>query len=169
MADTQPLAADIMAVKSTDTAPALSADPSPATTDAKKEAEVSKTAETVEAATDPVSDPKQEEKIGSQAEASTEKQATTAASTETPASSVVVDKTRPKDFEGEISTNNEIPSQATLKKIEDYIVLDGHGKSHTFKSLYSGPNSSRRVLIIFIRHFFCGVSLLFYPSQPTPE
>ena len=68
-----------------------------------------------------------------------------------------VDKSKPEDFEGEVLTNNEIPSPETIKKIEDYIVLDKDGRSHAFKTLYSGPNVARRVLMIFIRHFFCGV------------
>ncbi|KAH7325819.1 AhpC/TSA antioxidant enzyme-domain-containing protein [Stachybotrys elegans] len=67
-----------------------------------------------------------------------------------------VDKSMPEDFDGEVSTTNELPSAEIVKKIENYIVLDRDGKSHTFKSLYSGPNVARRVLAIFVRHFFCG-------------
>ncbi|OHE99111.1 hypothetical protein CORC01_05604 [Colletotrichum orchidophilum] len=76
--------------------------------------------------------------------------------TDTTATSIDVDNTKPADFEGEIPTNNDLPTPQTLKKIENYVVLDRHGKSHTFKSLYSGRNVARRVLVIFIRHFFCG-------------
>ena len=75
-----------------------------------------------------------------------------------PSTHLEVDKSRPQDFEGEVATDNELPPPEVLKKIEDYIVLDRDGKSHTFKSLYTGNNVSRRVLMIFIRHFFCGVS-----------
>ncbi|KAI3326422.1 hypothetical protein HD806DRAFT_520319 [Xylariaceae sp. AK1471] len=60
------------------------------------------------------------------------------------------------DFKGEVETNNEIPSMQALRAIENYTVLDHDGKTHPFKSLYSGHNVARRVLIIFIRHFFCG-------------
>jgi hypothetical protein len=49
------------------------------------------------------------------------------------------------------------PSAEKLRKIEDYIVLDKEGNKHTFKSLYAGPESTACVLVIFIRHFFCGV------------
>ncbi|GKT60548.1 peroxiredoxin family protein [Colletotrichum tofieldiae] len=70
--------------------------------------------------------------------------------------SIEIDNTKPADFEGEVQTNNDLPTPETLKKIENYVVLDRHGKSHTFKSLYSGRNVARRVLVIFIRHFFCG-------------
>ncbi|APA16146.1 hypothetical protein SS1G_10305 [Sclerotinia sclerotiorum 1980 UF-70] len=60
------------------------------------------------------------------------------------------------EFVGDVNTDNEIPSQEILRKIESMIVLDRDGKTRPFKSLYSGPNVARRVLIIFIRHFFCG-------------
>ncbi|RYP30451.1 hypothetical protein DL767_006262 [Monosporascus sp. MG133] len=60
------------------------------------------------------------------------------------------------DFQGEVQTNNDLPSLETLRKIESYIVLDAYGRSHPFKSLYAGRNVARRVLIIFVRHFFCG-------------
>ncbi|KAI1758745.1 hypothetical protein GGR53DRAFT_210164 [Hypoxylon sp. FL1150] len=60
------------------------------------------------------------------------------------------------DFQGEVLTTNDLPTIETLRKIEAYTVLDHDGKSHTFKSLYAGRNSPRRVLIIFVRHFFCG-------------
>ncbi|KAF7874080.1 hypothetical protein EAF04_002752 [Stromatinia cepivora] len=60
------------------------------------------------------------------------------------------------EFVGDVNTNNELPSQEILKKIESMIVLDRDGKTRPFKSLYSGPNVARRVLIVFIRHFFCG-------------
>ncbi|KAJ2901747.1 Thioredoxin-like protein AAED1 [Zalerion maritima] len=59
-------------------------------------------------------------------------------------------------FKGEVTTNNKLPSQDVIDKIGDYIVLDRHGKTHPFKSLYTGKNVARRVLVIFVRHFFCG-------------
>lgn len=62
------------------------------------------------------------------------------------------------DFQGEVMTNDELPSAETIRRIENYIVLDRHGKTHTFKSLYTGRSVARRVLVIFVRHFFCGVS-----------
>lgn len=62
------------------------------------------------------------------------------------------------EFTGDVDTNHEIPSQEVLKSVEDMPLLDKDGKTVPFKTLYSGPNVTRRVLIIFIRHFFCGVS-----------
>ncbi|KAI5860198.1 hypothetical protein GGS23DRAFT_239143 [Durotheca rogersii] len=66
------------------------------------------------------------------------------------------DSVNPQDFQGEVQTTNDLPTAETLRKIETYTVLDCDGKSRTFKSLYAGHNSARRVLIVFIRHFFCG-------------
>ena len=63
------------------------------------------------------------------------------------------------DFAGDVDTNNVLPTQALLSKIEAYPVLDRDGKSIPFKSLYTGPNVTRRVLLIFVRHFYCGVRL----------
>ncbi|KAI1495029.1 AhpC/TSA antioxidant enzyme-domain-containing protein [Biscogniauxia mediterranea] len=62
----------------------------------------------------------------------------------------------PVDFQGEVQTTQDLPSMQTLRRIESYTVLDRNGKSHPFKSLYAGRNVARRVLIIFVRHFFCG-------------
>lgn len=72
--------------------------------------------------------------------------------------SLDIDTKRPEDFKGEVQTTNDLPSREDLKKTEDYIVLDRDGRTHTFKSLYTGPNVPRRVLVVFVRHFFCGVS-----------
>lgn len=68
------------------------------------------------------------------------------------------DTVNPIDFQGEVLSNDDLPSRETIRRIGDYTVLDRYGKTHTFKSLYTGRNVARRVLIIFVRHFFCGVS-----------
>jgi hypothetical protein len=73
------------------------------------------------------------------------------------------------EFEGDVNTNNDLPTQATLKEIENLPLLDKDGKSIPFKNLYTGPGVTRRVLIIFIRHFFCGVCPLFFPPSPKPS
>ncbi|KAJ6079657.1 hypothetical protein N7467_009410 [Penicillium canescens] len=54
------------------------------------------------------------------------------------------------------SANDELPSMDIQRKVENHTVLDRNGKTHPFKSLYSGPDAARRVLVIFVRHFFCG-------------
>ena len=63
-----------------------------------------------------------------------------------------------KDFRGDVKVNNKPPTKEQLEKVADLPVLDVNRKSHTFKSLYAdNENGPRRVLMIFIRHFFCGV------------
>ena len=62
------------------------------------------------------------------------------------------------DFTGDIEASNKLPSEGDLDRAADMPVLDGSGKIHLFRSLHSSPDSPRRVLVIFIRHFFCGVS-----------
>lgn len=68
-----------------------------------------------------------------------------------------VDTSRPKDFEGEVETDDALPGIETVRALQDHLVLDKEGKTRTFRSLYDGKNSARRVLVVFIRHFFCGV------------
>lgn len=63
-------------------------------------------------------------------------------------------------IEFDINTNNDLPTRETLQKIQDFPILDQDGKAVPFKTLYTGPNVTRRVLVIFIRHFFCGVGSL---------
>ncbi|KAL2023776.1 hypothetical protein VTK56DRAFT_1043 [Thermocarpiscus australiensis] len=62
----------------------------------------------------------------------------------------------PLDFVGAVDSNHDLPTAETLRKIDKYVVLDRHGKSHTFRSIYTGRHAARRVLVIFVRHFYCG-------------
>ena len=53
-----------------------------------------------------------------------------------------------------------VPSKAVLDRAADLTVNDAQGQAVSFRDLYQvEPDHSRRVMIIFIRHFFCGVSL----------
>jgi hypothetical protein len=65
------------------------------------------------------------------------------------------------DFEGDVKVTNDLPSKDMLARCTDLVVLDSKGQSHTFESLYHGEAAASRQLIIFVRHFFCGVSLWF--------
>ncbi|TAQ90061.1 hypothetical protein B7494_g1618 [Chlorociboria aeruginascens] len=60
------------------------------------------------------------------------------------------------DFVGDVNTNNDLPTQEMLKRVDNMTLLDKDGKAVPFKALYTGPNVARRVLVVFIRHFFCG-------------
>lgn len=63
------------------------------------------------------------------------------------------------EFNGDIDVNDKPPTKRDLDKVADLPVLDVNGKPHAFKSLFSvDTGETSRVLIIFIRHFFCGVS-----------
>lgn len=77
------------------------------------------------------------------------------------------------DFKGDIKVNNNPPTKGDLEKVADLPVLDKDGKKYTFKSLYAdNENGPRRVLVIFIRHFFCGNCqdyLRTFASSITPD
>ena len=55
------------------------------------------------------------------------------------------------------------PTEKELSKVEDLLILDAQGKSRPFKELYDASGVAPRQLIIFIRHFFCGV------RPPSPQ
>lgn len=83
-----------------------------------------------------------------------------------------LDISKPQDFDGEVVTNDVPPLNDLVRQLDDYLVLDREGKTHTFRSLYNGRNSARRVLVIFVRHFFCGNCqdyLLALSEAITPE
>jgi hypothetical protein len=62
--------------------------------------------------------------------------------------------------------SSAVPSKAVLDRAADLTVDDAQGQAISFKDLYQvEPGHSRRVMIIFIRHFFCGVS----PSWSRPR
>lgn len=63
-----------------------------------------------------------------------------------------------QDVKPDRPVNDHPPSASDLHKVEDYKILDRKGEAHTFRSIYNGPDSTKRVLVVFIRHFFCGVS-----------
>ena len=51
------------------------------------------------------------------------------------------------------------PSKAMVDRAADLTVDDAQGRAVPFRELYQAePGHKRRVMIIFIRHFFCGVS-----------
>lgn len=74
-----------------------------------------------------------------------------------PSSQTPVLQKEQEEFEGSIDVNNDLPTEEDLKKVEDFLLLDAQGQSRPFKELYEAPLVAPRQLIIFIRHFFCGV------------
>jgi hypothetical protein len=69
------------------------------------------------------------------------------------------------EFEGSIDVNNDPPTENDLDRVGDLLVLDAQGQSRPFKELYNAPHVAPRQLIIFVRHFFCGVSIGRYCEQ----
>ena len=62
------------------------------------------------------------------------------------------------DFDGDVKVSQKLPSEKELKGVAELPVLDAQNRSRPFKSLFAADQGGRRVLILFIRHFFCGVS-----------
>lgn len=71
------------------------------------------------------------------------------------------------DFKGDLQVSQDLPTEKDIKKCEDMLVLGADGESRPFKSLYSGEGVASRQLIIFVRHFFCGVR--FRPLSCTAQ
>jgi hypothetical protein len=82
-----------------------------------------------------------------------------------PSSQTPILQSGQEEFEGTIDVNNDIPTEKDLDRVGDLLVLDAQGQSRPFKELYTAPHGAPRQLIIFIRHFFCGVST----ERPTPS
>lgn len=55
----------------------------------------------------------------------------------------------------EQSEGDAKPDEKTLREAGELEILDESGKAITFNQLY---NTENRQVIVFIRHFFCGVS-----------
>lgn len=65
-----------------------------------------------------------------------------------------------QDSRDKINVSSLLPSESMLETVADLPVFDIDGKTVAFKSLYwVDGRDSKRVMIIFIRHFFCGVCL----------
>lgn len=64
-----------------------------------------------------------------------------------------------------ISTNGaepkgtyRIPDHQDLGAAGELMIKDVSGNQVPLKSLYTGKGANERQLVVFIRHFFCGVS-----------
>ena len=58
------------------------------------------------------------------------------------------------------------PDEKTLREAGELEVLDESGKAITFNQLY---NTENRQVIVFIRHFFCGVSGRISNNKVSPS
>jgi hypothetical protein len=57
-----------------------------------------------------------------------------------------------------VDVNDDLPTEQDLKRVGDLVVLDSQGVSTPFKEVFGGQGKAKRQLVIFVRHFFCGVS-----------
>jgi hypothetical protein len=67
------------------------------------------------------------------------------------------------EFAGNVDVNDDLPTERDLERVGDLLILDSKGQSRPFKELYAGEGVASRQLVIFVRHFFCGVSSLCFP------
>ena len=64
------------------------------------------------------------------------------------------------EYGQEPKTSNVPPTKADLEKAGNVPIYDGQGKKTMFRNLYQTESGkSRKVLLLFIRHFLCGVSI----------
>ena len=75
------------------------------------------------------------------------------------------DGSTPQHQQQQLPRHRTPPTKSELDKVADYYVEDEHGNKVPFKDLYT---EKPRVLIIFVRHFFCGVCSL-PPPPPSPS
>lgn len=75
---------------------------------------------------------------------------------------------KPLKTEAEGNLSNEaqykLPDEKTMIQAGDMMIKDEEGEEFPFKSLYE--NQPGRQLIVFIRHFYCGV---FHPTTTTQQ
>ncbi|MCJ1391919.1 hypothetical protein MMC18_004786 [Xylographa bjoerkii] len=60
------------------------------------------------------------------------------------------------DFDASLKVSQKSPTQAELSKVAELPLLTAQNESIPFKGLYTGEREGRRVMVIFLRHFFCG-------------
>ena len=64
------------------------------------------------------------------------------------------------DEDDHLEVSDVLPSQKELDKAGNVLIYDANGVARPFKSLYQGvEHEGSRQMVIFVRHFYCGVSL----------
>ena len=62
---------------------------------------------------------------------------------------------------GKIEISSLLPNDRVIDEASRIPVLDSDGKEHLFGKICRWPEEegkTRRVMVVYIRHFFCGVS-----------
>ena len=62
------------------------------------------------------------------------------------------------DFKGDVKVSKALPTKGEWSRCMEMPVLDVENKERMFGSLYANERGPSRHLIVFVRHFFCGVS-----------
>jgi hypothetical protein len=65
------------------------------------------------------------------------------------------------DAEVGVGAQYKLPSEEVVKQAGEVTIYDAAAKPMLFKSLYSSNGRRKRVMVIFVRHFFCGVGPVF--------
>lgn len=61
-----------------------------------------------------------------------------------------------------------LPEKKTVETAGEHLIKDEKGNEIAFKSLYTDKPAGERQLIVFVRHFFCGVSLFLWNENSIP-
>ena len=65
-----------------------------------------------------------------------------------------------EEVKGDVKVDDKPPSAGDLAKAGKVEVFDAEGNKHRFADLVTDREGrGKRVLVVFVRHFFCGVSL----------
>lgn len=68
-------------------------------------------------------------------------------------------------LQSQIQLSDNLPDAKALELAGDIPIFDSEGNSRPFKSIYSGDLAiGKQQMVLFVRHFFCGVS-----SLPSPH
>lgn len=75
-------------------------------------------------------------------------------------------------FREDLDVSDDCPDRGTLAAAGEVPLYDAHGNMRHFRTFFTGLDAiGDRQLIIFIRHFYCGVSprsgLRFYSKSPN--
>jgi hypothetical protein len=65
------------------------------------------------------------------------------------------------------NNRRELPTKSALGEAGEIKIQDKDGKEIALKSLYTEKPANERQLLIFIRHFFCGVSPCLFTRDGT--
>lgn len=72
-----------------------------------------------------------------------------------------------EELRANIDITDAFPDSAKLEEAGSIPIYDSGGNSRPFASLYSGDDAiGEQQLVIFVRHFFCGVSVMLDRTPP---